>query len=176
MVIFSAVTFVSFGSSYYHYEPNTFTLFWDRLPMSVGFMAVMAVLIAEKISKKVGVIMLVPLVLIGLLSVVHWIYTESKYEGDLRLYIIVQFGTIISAPLVLVFFPSRYSHSVYFGATLLFYISAKVAEVFDHQIFDFTNDVMSGHTLKHILAALSIEFIVVMLKLRKSLKSSISRL
>ncbi|MEO6079562.1 MAG: ceramidase domain-containing protein [Steroidobacteraceae bacterium] len=33
------VTFVAFGSSYYHLAPSTQTLVWDRLPMSIAFMA-----------------------------------------------------------------------------------------------------------------------------------------
>ena len=36
-----AVIAVCFGSGYYHYAPSTAALVWDRLPMSLAFMAVL---------------------------------------------------------------------------------------------------------------------------------------
>src|SRR5262245_52908439 len=37
------------GSAYYHYDPNNQTLFWDRLPMTLGFMGVFSAVIAERV-------------------------------------------------------------------------------------------------------------------------------
>src|ERR1700720_3168173 len=37
--LFLGILLTGFGSSYYHLAPDDGTLFWDRLPMTIGFMA-----------------------------------------------------------------------------------------------------------------------------------------
>src|SRR5262245_37826404 len=39
-----------FGSSYYHWNPSDDTLFWDRLPMAIGFGAMLGIIAAERID------------------------------------------------------------------------------------------------------------------------------
>ena len=41
-VFCTGVALVALGSAYYHFEPSTPTLVWDRLPMPVAFMAVIS--------------------------------------------------------------------------------------------------------------------------------------
>src|ERR1051326_213995 len=60
-VFFAAVTATAFGSAYYHLQPNDQTLFWDRLPMAVGFMALVALVIGERFA--------VPVIAAGVASV-----------------------------------------------------------------------------------------------------------
>lgn len=162
---------VSVGSGYYHWRPTTPRLFWDRLPMAIGFMSLFAILIGEKINKEFGKFSLIPLLIVGAFSVLHWKYTEMIHSGDLRIYILVQFGTMVATPLILFLFPSRYSLSEYYFLCLVFYIFAKVTELLDEQIFHLTDNLVSGHTIKHLLSAVGIEFIVVMLLNRKSYKN-----
>src|ERR1700745_3436452 len=40
--LFTGILLTGFGSSYYHLAPDDGTLFWDRLPMTIGFMALLA--------------------------------------------------------------------------------------------------------------------------------------
>jgi hypothetical protein len=40
--LFVGILLTGFGSSYYHLAPDDGTLFWDRLPMTIGFMALLA--------------------------------------------------------------------------------------------------------------------------------------
>ena len=60
-VLFLAILMTGFGSSYYHLDPNDRTLFWDRLPMAIGFMAILALAIEERLDAKAGAILLWPL-------------------------------------------------------------------------------------------------------------------
>jgi hypothetical protein len=39
---------------------------------------------------------------------------------------------------------------------LIFYALAKIAEILDHQIFEFTLELISGHSTKHVLAAMGV--------------------
>ena len=41
---------VAIGSSYYHWKPSNSRLVWDRLPMTVGFMSLVAVVISETLG------------------------------------------------------------------------------------------------------------------------------
>ena len=42
VVLFLGFFLTGIGSSYYHWDPNDGTLFWDRLPMTLSFAAILA--------------------------------------------------------------------------------------------------------------------------------------
>src|ERR1700689_4658436 len=86
ILLFLGILLTGFGSSYYHLDPSDRTLFWDRLPMAIGFMAILAITIEERVSPSAGAFLLWPLIAIGVLSLLLW-----RWTGDLRLYIWVQF-------------------------------------------------------------------------------------
>jgi hypothetical protein len=163
IAFFVSIILVAPGSAYYHWSPDNFTLIWDRLPMSLGFMALFMIMIAEHISVKAEKFLPLAL-LMGISSVLIWAVT-----GDLRFYFWIQFSSFIIIPLILILFPSRYSHKHFYGLTLLLYGFAKWSEVKDQEIFKWTNNVFSGHTLKHILAAIGIAGLWWMLKIRKEI-------
>lgn len=160
---FLSILLVAPGSAYYHWNPNNQTLIWDRLPMSTGFMALYIVLLAEHISVK-WTKLLAPALLTGLSSVVVWVMTD-----DLRFYFWVQFSSFLSIPIILLAFPSRFSHKSWYAFTLVFYILAKWTESNDREIFQWSQEIVSGHTLKHLLAAVGLLGMWWMLKVRKDL-------
>ena len=90
-ILFLGISFVAAGSDYYHLGPVNSTLVWDRLPMTIAFMALFSLVIGEFISIRAGQLLLLPLLVCGIISVVYWHITEGKGVGDLRLYALVQF-------------------------------------------------------------------------------------
>jgi hypothetical protein len=150
LTFFAGATLVFAGSSYYHLNPNNETLLWDRLPMSIAFMAFLAAVIGEHIDPRLGIRLLLGLVVLGIVSVIWWRYTD-----DLRLYIVVQYLPIIEIPLIMMLFPSRLRPAGYLWGLLAAYAVAKVLELFDVPVFNAIGFV-SGHTLKHIVAAIGI--------------------
>jgi len=149
---FFAVLLTGFGSGYYHWQPNNVTLVWDRLPMAGGFMALFSIVIFEQWRRELAERLFGPLLVLGLFSVIYWHYTESQGIGDLRLYALVQFVPLVVAPLLLVLLPSRFNAKRHFVWLLLFYVAAKLAEMFDHGIYRGSAEIISGHSLKHLLA------------------------
>jgi hypothetical protein len=139
-ILVAGAAMVGAGSTYYHLDPCNSRLFWDRLPMTVVFMCLLALTI------RAGRYLLFPLILAGLGSVIYW-----KFSGDLRLYALVQFGCLLAVPVLLIFFPSRYTGNAWIWGTLALYVVAKLAEMFDRQISEFIT--MGGHPLKHLAAA-----------------------
>ncbi len=156
---FVGVYFTGFGSIYYHLNPNTETLFWDRLPMSVGFASFTFWLLSKtvliKIQGKLSEIILFWFyIFFAAGTTVYWMFTESNNMGDLRPYFFVQFFSILAALLVVVFYSEKiYPRSACFYL-FIFYVLAKITEKYDHQIFGLTAQFTSGHVLKHILAGL----------------------
>jgi hypothetical protein len=166
LIFFLGVALTAFGSSYYHWNPNNATLVWDRLPMTLGFMSLLAAMIGERISLRAGLASLVPLLAFGLFSVLYWHVTESHGHGDLRLYALTQFGSLLMLVLLLALFPPRYTRGYDFVIALGFYALAKVLETLDRQLFNATGGAISGHALKHIAAAFAAYWLLRMLKLR----------
>ncbi len=163
---FLGVALVGPGSAWYHLEPNTTTLFWDRLPMTVAFMGLVAAVIADRIDARRGAGWgLALLILAGAASVVGWSLGEARGAGDLRAYILVQFYPLIGIPLVLWAFPvSTRVHGRHIAAAVVLYALAKLGELYDQQIFALTGELVSGHTLKHLVAALAPAAIIAMLR------------
>jgi len=155
LIFFTGVALVSVGSSYYHLEPSNERLFWDRLPMSIAFMAFCSAIIADRIHNRLGnTWLLALLVVLGMLSLVYWSVTESQGQGDLRFYGFVQFYPILLLPVVLWLFPvSRYTINRYLGWVIAWYALSKVLEYYDNEVFGLFGHIVSGHTLKHLAAA-----------------------
>lgn len=166
---FLSIVLVAPGSAYYHLNPNDQTLVWDRLPMSMGFMALYTVLLAEHISFKLEKFLHLAL-LTGLLSIGVWVFTK-----DLRFYFWIQFSTFLTVPLILFLFPSIYNKRYWYFITLIFYALAKWVEVKDHEIYSATHEFISGHALKHILAALGLIGLWWMVKTRTETSETVTR-
>lgn len=165
LIFFVGVALTAFGSSYYHLQPTNNSLVWDRLPMTIGFMALVAAVISERLSVKAGVLLLAPLLTLGIGSVVYWNMTETAGRGDLRPYGLVQFGSFLALLLLIGLYAPRYSRGSDFVISLAIYGLAKVFEVTDRQILAL-GGIVSGHTLKHLAAAVSAYWILRMLQLR----------
>lgn len=154
-LFFLSVSLISLGSVYYHLVPDNVTLVWDRLPMTVAFMTLLSIVIAEFISVHVGKLVLWPLIIVGVFSVLIWYVTEINGEGDLRLYALVQFLPMFVIPLILLFFKSTFTNISGYWYLLCVYAVAKLFEYFDAEIYAILH-LLSGHSLKHLAAALAV--------------------
>lgn len=143
LVLCAGIALVSLGSAWYHLNPTSATLLWDRLPMTVAFMALFSLLLEDRVTDKKT---LVPLVAAGLASVVYWHYTD-----DLRPYILVQFLPIVLMPLILLFYPKRNLDGNALMFAVVLYAAAKVFEFYDRQVLEALG-ALSGHSIKHLLA------------------------
>ena len=168
---FIGATAIAFGSAYYHWKPNNDRLIWDRLPMAVMFMGLFAAVITERISLAAAKILTLPLVLLGVCSVVGWALSEAHGAGDLRFYAIVQFFPMVATPLIMWIFPTRYTRQADLVISMALYVVAKIFEYFDLDVFIATSGHVSGHTIKHIFCGLSIYWLVRMLRHRQLVTS-----
>jgi hypothetical protein len=142
-----------FGSMWFHWNPNIETLFWDRLPMTLGFSGMIALIVSDRFAIGVGRKLAVGLVVLSVSHLMLW----NAGLSDLRPYIVLQYGGILLAvALVMVRWKwGVLSNSAIFAAIFLYGL-AKVFEMKDLAVFEATASV-SGHTIKHLLAAAAID-------------------
>jgi predicted membrane channel-forming protein YqfA (hemolysin III family) len=165
VVFFVGVGLTAVGSAYYHLAPDNARLVWDRVPITLAFMAMVAAVVAERIDVWLGLRLLAPLLALGLASVLYWHATEQRGAGDLRLYVLVQFVPLLVVPLLLALYDGRYTRGGDILSVVAVYGVAKLFELGDGVVFGLGH-VVSGHTLKHLTAAGAAYGIVRMLERR----------
>ncbi len=174
-VLFTGLILTGAGSAYYHLAPDNNSLVFDRMPMTIVFMSFLAATISGWINEKVGIILLVPLLIIGVGSVLWWHHTEMHAMGDLRWYGVVQFYPMILIPLIFLLFKSRENnkHLILLTGVIAWYILAKLLETYDVKVYKLTS-IISGHSLKHIAAAIATWYIVQFFKKKYLVEKAIS--
>jgi hypothetical protein len=170
LVLFGGVICSGLGSAYYHFEPDNVSLFWDRLPMTIVFAALMSILLSERLSARAGRLALLPALVVALSAVIYWHLSELAGRGDVRFYGLVQFYPLVGGALLLALFRPRYTRGHYFWALFAAYGVAKVCEESDASILDL-NGFVSGHSLKHVCAAMGVWILVGMLRKREAFRA-----
>ncbi len=171
--LFAGTALVAFGSGWYHTHPNDATLIFDRIPIGVAFMGFFTALLVEHLdgaARRTAHRLLVPLVLFSAAAVAWW-----YASGDLSLWVWVQAAPMLAAVLFLALVRGRYTHRRYLAYAFACYAAAKLFELADRPLMQWSGGLMSGHALKHLAAAAGVWCLYVMLRERRRLISSESR-
>ncbi|KTD69059.1 MULTISPECIES: ceramidase domain-containing protein [Legionella] len=155
------------GSAYYHLHPNNATLFWDRIPMGILLMSFFAAIFIEQVHRSIGFYLLVPFIVIAALCTLQWELSERWGHGDMRLYLWSQGYPLIMILFILLFFPSPYRRNYSLTICFILFGLAKLMEGLDKIIYHATDQIISGHTLKHLLAAAAVYALVYYIKSRQ---------
>jgi len=169
LVAFIGLILLGPCSAYFHWTPANDTQAWDRLPMTFVFMAFFSIIISERIHLKSGLTLLPVLLAMGVGSVIYWSVTESHGQGDLRPYALVQFLPVLMIPVMLLLFKPVYTSGRHLIALIAWYGLAKVCELLDVWIYTFTHHLVSGHSLKHLVAAIGIFGLVKYIQVRQKI-------
>jgi hypothetical protein len=151
LIFFLGMLLTSLGSSYYHLAPDNERLFWDRLPMTIAFMSLIASQLCERVNVRTGIAVLAPMLIVGAASVFYWRATERAGHGNVMPYGILQGYSVVILLLIAWLLPSKYTRERDIYWVFAWYVIAKILETFDRQIFSLGN-LVSGHTLKHLAA------------------------
>jgi hypothetical protein len=146
-----AIIWTCFGSSYFHLDPNPQTLFWDRLPMTIGFASIVGLIIADRVDEKWGTYFCEALILFGLYSIIG--YRQGWLT--LRPYIALQFGSIAFIAIIISVLKPKLISNKSLWTTIALYIVAKILELSDRIVLDSIH-LISGHSLKHIFAGFAV--------------------
>lgn len=147
-LFFGGLLLTALGSTVYHWQPSDAGLLWDRLGMAVAFAGLLGWAVVGRISPRAGVAVALGLLVGGPAAVAVWAHT-----GNLLPWAVVQMGGM-AVVLVLAWQPHRHGAlALPLGAVIALYAAAKVLEGADHAVFEATGHWVSGHTLKHLVAA-----------------------
>jgi hypothetical protein len=173
LVFFVGALLTSVGSSYYHLAPENARLVWDRLPMTLGFAGLVSAAMAERVDLTWGLRMLWPLLALGALSVAYWYAGERLGRGNVIPYGLYQGWSVLAIVILIAFFPARrYSHGSLLAWAAGWYGLAKLFETFDLATYRALGGALSGHTIKHLLAAAAVFAMARQLRLRRALPDS----
>jgi len=159
---FCAVALAGIGSAYYHLAPDDARLAWDRMPIAVAFMCLLSALLTERLRISHGWTLLATLAVLGAASVVYW-----RVFDDLRPYALAQFGSLAAILVICAWLPARFSQGWIVFAVAGVYALAKWCELRDPAIYQATGGSLSGHTLKHLLSAAAIAWLLWWLMVRQ---------
>jgi hypothetical protein len=171
LIFFAGVALTGAGSCWYHLAPSNNRLPWDLLPMTSSFLSLVVVTWMERVDLRIGFLALFPVLAFGVGSVVWWYLTARHGRDDYRFYLFVQFFAPVQLACIFALFPPRYTGMRYLIEAFALYLAAKLFESFDSQIFDWRH-IVSGHTLKHVTAAVACLRILRMLQVRQVMQGA----
>jgi hypothetical protein len=162
-LMFLGLVLTACGSAYYHWAPSDARLVWDRLPMTLVFMPLLAATLAERLRWRSDAPLLT-LSLLGLGCVAYW-----KASGNLLPYFLAEGGSILLIVLALALLPALWSGRGLMFAMLAAYAVAFTCEQGDRLLFQASGGAVSGHTIKHLAAAFAFYFLLRMLRRQQPL-------
>ena len=149
-VFFAGLLLTGFGSAWYHWAPDPAGLVWDRLGMAVTFAGALSLAVAERVGQ--GPARPTLWVALGLAVVSAAL---PQLLGNVLPWAVVQFGGVALIVWASVQKPAPGAIGVRIGALIAWYALAKLLELGDAAVFHASGELVSGHSLKHLAAALA---------------------
>lgn len=147
-LFFLGLLLTAAGSAGYHWSPDDMGLALDRLGMGVAFAGVLGLAAAGRVSERAGwalagaVLLAAPIAIAAALAI-----------GQIRPWAVLQGGGMLLVAALALRRPRPGGPAVRLGLLIGLYALAKLCELADHAIFEATSGVVSGHSLKHLVAS-----------------------
>lgn len=149
-VFFTGLLLTGFGSAWYHWAPDPAGLVWDRLGMAVSFAGALAMTVAERVGQPP---VRATLWITFLLAAVSAVLPLS--QGNALPWAVLQAGGVVLIVWCATRTPAVGGIGIRIGALIGWYLLAKALEQGDAAVFQVTDGLVSGHSLKHVAAALA---------------------
>lgn len=160
-LFFAGVGLTAFGSAFYHLDPRDATLVWDRLPIALGFAGLVAATLSDRRPRRATPFALA-FAAVATATVLAW-----AWRDDLVPYLAMQASFMAAALYATARVPSRYPHARWLYGAAALYGLALVCEQLDRAVHVWSAGALSGHTLKHLVAALALFVVYAMLRKRR---------
>ncbi|HEX5739188.1 MAG TPA: hypothetical protein VFY22_11815 [Hydrogenophaga sp.] len=155
-VFFVGLMVTGLGSACYHWAPDAQGLVLDRLGMAVTFAGALSLAVSERVSAAAARATLRMALVVAPLSAVMplshdnvWPWAVVQFGGMALMFWLSLQKTVVGAV------------GVRIGVLLALYAVAKLFELGDEVVFHATGETVSGHTLKHLVAALAVFPVVI---------------
>lgn len=150
VLFFAGLLVTAVCSTWYHLQPNDSGLAVDRMGMVLAFAGLTGLAVADRVSSRAGVATARVVLVAGLTAVGVWVATANLLPWS-----VLQGGGMLLVLSMALRRPVPDGWGLPLVAVIAWYCVAKVLELNDHAVFAASNGWVSGHTLKHLAAALS---------------------
>lgn len=147
-LFFAGLLLTTAASACYHWRPDDAGLAIDRLGMLVAFAGLLGLAAADRVSARAGLVLSPAVLLLGAASV--WLWAES---GNVLPWALVQFGGMALVLWLACLKPLPGALAVRWGQLILIYAVAKLFEQADALVYMLSAEMISGHSLKHVVAS-----------------------
>lgn len=148
-LFFTGLLLTAAASGHYHWQPDDAGLAVDRMGMALAFAGLLG-LAAGRVSARAAHGLGGALLVLAPMSVAVWVGS-----GNLLPWVVLQFGGMALVLWLLVVSPAQGALAVRWWCVLAIYALAKLLELADAPVFVATGGLLSGHTLKHLVASLA---------------------
>ena len=149
-LFFGGLLLTALCSTYYHLQPDDLGLAIDRMGMLAAFAGLMGLAAADRISARAGQWTAAAVLALGPVAVGVWALT-----GNLLPWSVLQGGGMLLIVCLVLRNPLFGAWGVPLVAVIAWYVLAKLLELGDHPVLEWTDGLVSGHTLKHLAAAMA---------------------
>jgi len=150
LLFFAGLLLTAAASSWYHWQPDDAGLAIDRCGMAIAFAGVLGLAAAGRVSERAGAALGLAVLLLAPLAIKSWATT-----GNVLPWATLQFGGMVLILWASLLRPRRTALAIRWSLVIVGYTAAKLFEMNDHEIYQLTGHLVSGHTLKHLLAAVA---------------------
>ncbi|MCL1961236.1 MAG: hypothetical protein FWG56_05570 [Desulfovibrionaceae bacterium] len=148
-VFFGGLLLTTLCSSIYHWTPGDAGLCIDRLGMSLAFAGLLGLAAADRIGARAG------LALAALVTIAAPASALIAWAGNMTPWAVLQGGGLALLAALALRQPRGGALGFSIGAVIAFYALAKALELADQPVFALTQGWLSGHSAKHVAAALA---------------------
>lgn len=154
-LVFGGLVATAIGSGYYHLAPSDWRVFWDRMGMVPVFAGVLGLAVQSLMPQRAAVIATAMVLLGG--PVALWVWLQT---GQLLPWALLQGGGMLLLGVLAVWQwrkPVAAPHIQWpLAAVVAWYVLAKLLELGDATIWAASAQMVAGHGLKHIAAAMAL--------------------
>ena len=160
-LFFAGLLLTTGGSSWYHWRPDDAGLVVDRAGMSLAFAGLLGLAVADRVSDRAGHALAGCVLLLAPVAAVL-----PLLNGNMGPWAVVQAGGLVLLAALTGLRPRHAALGFSIGAVIALYAVAKGLEVSDQAVFELTHGGVSGHSLKHMVAALAAVPVLALYRLR----------
>lgn len=147
-LFFTGLACSAIGSSVYHWAPDDATLAGDRLGMAIAFAGMLGLALHSRLSDRWAQLAAGAMLVAATAAVVTWLRS-----ANLLPWVLVQGGGMLAVLGLAAMAPRKGGLPLRLGLVMVLYGAAKLLEWGDGAVFEATAGLVSGHSLKHVLAA-----------------------
>lgn len=147
-LFFVGLILTAAASAWYHWQPDDAGLVIDRLGMVVAFAGLLGLAASDRVSSRAGMWLALVVLALGPLSVAAW-----AASGNVLPWVVLQFGGIALLLWLACMRSLPDTLAVRWGLVIAVYLVAKVLEQADEAVYALTSELVSGHSLKHVVAS-----------------------